>query len=171
MLFTLTVTETRLLSPLVMSRGVSCFSVTCNILFWSSSWLVGHLVKARPVQQSLKTSLLHQAAFFQQKRSLIPSCQSESKKRIVKIVEECYLVTWVDKVCKMLSEHFVRSQAHKLLDVVTGKDNLPAGPNHKAEAVEIGEKIGTGKVIVFLIKLNWVPLQPWVWSIGKNSIL
>ena len=90
-----------------------------------------------------------------------------------KIVEECYLVTRVDEVCQMLTEHLLRAQADKVLDVIAGKDHLPAGPDHQAEAVEAGEKVeGAEKLILFLffVLCHRLPLQLWVWCIGHNFI-
>ena len=89
-----------------------------------------------------------------------------------KIVLECYLVTWMDKVCEMLSKHLLRAHPDKLLDVVAGKDHLPARPNHEAEAVEAGEKVEGIQLIVFLFVLRRrrPPLQLWVWCIGQNFI-
>ena len=92
-----------------------------------------------------------------------------------KIVEECYLVTWVDEVRKMLAEHLLWAQPDKLLDVFAGKDHLPARPDHQAEAVEAGEKVeGSKKMILFLfffvLCCRRLPLQLWVWCIGQNFI-
>ena len=79
-----------------------------------------------------------------------------------KIVEECYLVTWMDKVHKMLSEKFLGGETDELVDVLAGEDHLPSRPDHKAEAVETGERVETCKDVVAL-PLSSISLQLWVW--------
>ena len=96
------------------------------------------------------------------------------QKKIVKIVLECNLVTRMDEVCKMVAKHLLRIHPDKLLNVFTGKDHLPTRPNHKAEAVQTGEKVEGVKlvVVVFLFRLRWHRwpyLHLWVWCIRQIS--
>ena len=79
-----------------------------------------------------------------------------------KIVEECYLVTWMDEVHKVLSENFFGGETDELVDVLAGEDHLTSRPDHKAEAVETGERVETCKDVVAL-PLSSISLQLWVW--------